>query len=300
MPGMTIRQTARERYGQIYVPAMNMLMAMGTLALTLVFQSSDRLANAYGMAVAGTMLLTTVLLVRVMQKVWKWRIAAIVAVAGLFILVDGGYFAANLVKFTQGGWIPLCLAGLVLMVMTTWRRGMEALHRRMVRASREKCFRLLRSKDVVRVPGVAVFLTRARQAVPSLLYQHLRHMGALQETVIALTVVTVERPWVADGRRARARYLAHGVWRVTAYFGFMEQPDLLSALEGIASLDKVDFRKVIYFGARDLILHDREHPLLGWLRLALFSFLLRNTVKTMDHFNIPPENFVEIAREVRL
>jgi KUP system potassium uptake protein len=300
MPGMTIRQTAKERYGQIYVPAMNVLMAIGTLALTLVFQSSDRLASAYGMAVAGTMLLTTILLVRVMQKVWKWRPAAIVAVAGIFILVDTGYFAANLVKFTQGGWIPLCLAGLMLVVMITWRHGVDGLHRRMAGVSRDKCFKALRSQEVPRIPGVAVFLTRARQAVPSLLYQHIRHMGALQETVIALTVVTVERPWVSDGRRARAKYLGHGVWRVTAYFGFMEQPDLLSALEGIKSLDKVDFRKVIYFGARDLILRDREHPVLGRVRLALFSFLLRNAVKTMDHFNIPPENFVEIAREIRL
>jgi KUP system potassium uptake protein len=186
------------------------------------------------------------------------------------------------------------------MVMITWRRGMEALHRRMVRASREKCFKALRSQGVVRVPGVAVFLTRARETVPSLLYQHIEHMGALRETVIALTVVTVERPWVTDGRRARAKYLGHGVWRVTAYFGFMEQPDLLSALESVKALDQVDFRKVIYFGARDLIKRDPEHPVLGWPMRTLFSFLLRNSVKTMDHFDIPPENFVEIAREVRL
>jgi KUP system potassium uptake protein len=300
MPGMTILQTAKERYGQIYVPAMNVLMAIGTLALTLVFRSSDRLASAYGMAVAGTMLLTTVLLVRVMRNLWKWRLPAIIVVGGVFLVVDTGYFAANLVKFTQGGWIPLCLAAVMLLVMTTWRRGMEALHRRMVRASREKFFKALRSEGVVRVPGTAVFLTRAREAVPSLLYQHIQHMGALRETVIALTVVMVERPWVSDGQRARARYLGHGIWRATAYFGFMEQPDLLAALEGIKALDKVDFQKVIYFGARDLIKHDPEHPILGRLRLALFSFLLRNAVKTMDHFNIPPENFVEIAREVKL
>jgi KUP system potassium uptake protein len=300
MPGMTIRQTAQERYGQIYVPAMNVLMAIGTLALTLVFQSSDRLAGAYGMAVAGTMLLTTLLLMRVMHKVWKWPPALIAGVAGLFLLVDGGYFAANLTKLVQGGWIPLSLAALMLIVMTSWRTGTDILHRKMIRASREKCFRLLRSKEVPRVPGTAVFLTRARQTVPSLLYAHIRHMGALQETAIALTVTIVERPWVSEGRRARAKYLDHGVWRVTAYFGFMEEPDLLRALEGIEALDQVDFTKVIYFGARDLIKRDEKHPEMGRLRLALFSFLLRNAVKTMDHFDIPPENFVEIAREARL
>jgi KUP system potassium uptake protein len=159
---------------------------------------------------------------------------------------------------------------------------------------------MLRGHHVPRVPGVAVFLTRARLAVPALLSQHIRHMGALQETVIALSVLFVERPRVNRQDRATAKYLGSGLWRVTVRFGFMEHPDLLAALQEIEALHQVDFCKVIYFGARDLVVHNPVHPRLARWRLALFGFMFRNSARTMDRFQIPPENFVEIAREVRV
>lgn len=300
LPGMVIRQTSNAHYGQIYVPTVNWLMMIATIALTLVFRSSDRLANAYGMAVSATMLLTTILLISAMRRLWKWTLPTTIAVSGIFLIVDLAYFAANSVKLAAGGWIPLAIAIALLAVMISWRAGIDAVHRRMTGGSCGKCLSLIREKEVPRVPGVAVFLTRLRQAVPALLTQHIRHMGALQETVIALSVVFVERPYVERHDRAKAKYLGLGLWRVTVRFGFMEQPDLLSALQLVQELKHVDFCDVIYFGARDLVMRDLHRPVLAYWQLGLFSFLFRNSVKTMDRFAIPPENFVEIAREVRI
>jgi KUP system potassium uptake protein len=166
LPAMRIRQTSSERYGQIYVPAVNWLMMLATLALALAFQSSDRLAGAYGMAVSATMMLTTILLATAMRRIWKWSLAATAAVASIFLAIDIAYFAANLAKLTQGGWIPLVLALILFVVMTTWRSGVDAVHRRMAGGSCERCLRLLQGDKVARVPGVAVFLTRVKQAVP--------------------------------------------------------------------------------------------------------------------------------------
>jgi KUP system potassium uptake protein len=143
-----------------------------------------------------------------------------------------------------------------------------------------------------------VFLTRYRRGVPSLMVQHLKHMGALHETIIELTVRLVERPYV-EGKRCKARCVGANLWRATVKFGFNEEPDVLGALEETDEFDpRVNFRKVIYFAARDLVDHDTRHPRLFRWQLALFAFLFRNSTKTMDRFNLPPENFVEIARQV--
>jgi KUP system potassium uptake protein len=172
LPGMTIIQTSKERYGQIYVPTVNWLMMLATLALILAFRSSARLAGAYGMAVSATMLLTTILLASAMRRVWNWPPALVMAVAGVFVIVDAAYFAANFVKLLEGGWIPLSLALLLFTVMTSWRAGIDAVHRRMAGGSCSKCLALIKSDNIARVPGVAVFLTRMQQAVPALLTQH--------------------------------------------------------------------------------------------------------------------------------
>jgi KUP system potassium uptake protein len=300
LPGMAIRQTSGARYGEIYVPLVNWLMMAGTIALTLIFRDSTRLAGAYGMAVAGTMLATTVLLVHVCRRCWGWSWASTVPPLTLFFAIDIAYFAANLIKLPQGGWIPLTVAILLFGVMALWRVGTEATHRRTPTGSYTKFLALLRHDHIPRVPGVAVFLTRVQKAVPALLTQHVQHMGALQETVIALSIRFVERPRVAAHDRATAQHIGDGLWRVTLRYGFMERTEILTCLQKIETLKQLDFNKVIYFGARDLVCPD---PRDGWFRtlwVRLFGFLFRNTVRTMDRFHIPAQNFVEIAREVRI
>ena len=300
LPGMTVRQTSDVQYGQIYVPFVNWLMMFATLALTLAFRKSDRLAGAYGMAVSTTMLLTTVLLIRCMLHNWQWRLPLVGLLGGIFLATDGLYFGANLMKLFQGGWIPLSIAICLMIVMTTWHSGVDAVRWRTRGSSCQRCLKLLHDDRVPRVPGTAVFLTRQKLDVPALLLQHIRHMGALHESVIALTVLFTDRPRVEPQHRAQAKYLGQGLWRVTVRFGFMEATNLLGVLEQIEELDKVDFKKVIWFGARDLVIHDTRHPRLGRARLELFSFLFRNSVKTMDRFSLPAENFIEVAREIKI
>jgi KUP system potassium uptake protein len=300
LPGMTIRQTSGARYGEIYVPLVNWLMMAGTIALTLIFHDSTRLAGAYGMAVAGTMLATTVLLVNACHRCWGWSWAATVPPLTLFFIIDLAYFAANLIKLPQGGWIPLTVAILLFGIMAVWRMGTQAVHRRTPTGSYTKFMALMRHDHVPRVPGVAVFLTRVQKAVPALLAQHVRHMGALQETVIALSIIFVERPRVAAHDRATAKHIGDGLWRVTLRYGFMERTEILSCLKRIEALEHVDFDKVIYFGARDLVVADGRDNWVRRLWVRLFAFLFRNTVRAMDRFHIPPGNFVEIAREVRI
>jgi KUP system potassium uptake protein len=241
-----------------------------------------------------------VLLVNACRRCWGWSWAATVPPLTLFFVIDLAYFAANLIKLPQGGWIPLTVAVLLFGIMVVWRVGTAALHRRTPTGSYEKFAGLLRHNHVPRVPGTAVFLTRVQKAVPALLTQHVRHMGALQETVIALSIRFVERPRVTPQDRATAIHIRDGLWRVTLRYGFMEHTEILACLEKIEALNQVDFKRVIYFGARDLVVADRRDSWLRRLWVRLFAFLFRNTVRAMDRFHIPPGNFVEIAREVQI
>jgi KUP system potassium uptake protein len=300
LPGMRIRQTSKQRYGQIYVPIVNWLLMGATIMLVLVFGSSARLAGAYGTAVSTTMLLTTVLLIAAMHRIWKWPKPVVVGVGTIFIVVDLAFFGANLLKIVEGGWIPLTMGAIIFVIMTTWREGIDSVHRRQIGQSNAVFLTKLRSGHVPRVPGTAVFLTRYRRGVPSLIIEHLKHMGALHETVIELTVQLVELPHVAE-RRCSAACLGANLWQATVKFGFNENPDLLEALEAFEEFrHKVNFRKVIYFASRDLVVHDTRHPRLTRWQLILFAFLFRNSAKTMDRFNIPPDNFVEIARQIAI
>jgi KUP system potassium uptake protein len=298
LPGMTIRQTSEVRYGQIYVPIVNWLMMAATMLLVLSFGSSARLAGAYGTAVSTTMVLTSLMLIDAMYRVWKWPILWIVVAGMLFMTVDLVFFAANLAKIFDGGWIPLLFGTLIFIVMTTWRRGTDSLHRRQFGQEDEAFLAKLHSGHIPRVPGTAVFLTRHRRGVPSLMVEHVKHMGALHSTAIELTVKLVARPYV-EGRRCSARCVGSNIWRATVRFGFNEDPDLLGALEQSEEFEpKVNFRKVIYFAARDVVIHDTKHPRLARWQLALFQLLFRNSAKLVDRFNLPRENFVEIARQI--
>lgn len=300
LPGMTIRQTSEKRYGQIYVPVVNWMMMIATVLLVLGFGSSARLAGAYGTAVSTTMLLTTIMLLSAMHRIWKWPLVWTALAGTVFLIVDMAFFTANLAKIFQGGWIPLTLGALLFIVMTTWRKGVDAVHRRQIGKSDADFVKKLRAGHIPRVPGTAVFLTRYRRGVPSLMVEHLKHMGALHETVIELTVRLVEKPYAGENR-CSAICLGANVWRATVKFGFNEEPDVLGALEEADQFDwKVNFRKVIYFAARDLVDHDMRHPRLPRWQLELFAILFRNSAKTMDRFNLPPENFVEIARQIAI
>ena len=298
LPLFTVRQTSSAAYGQIYMPMVNWIMAAATLAITLAFRSSDKLAGAYGTAVSTTMLLTTVLLFRAMTRTWRWPAPVAFGVAGVFLLVDATFFGANLLKLTDGGWIPLTLGALIFLVMTTWREGVQSVRARLEQDQDEvETFMPRLKRDAIaRPPGVAAFLTKLNDRVPPLMSDYVRITGSLHRTAIALSFVAEETPRVDPGRRAEVECVAEGLWRVTLRYGFMEETDLGAALHELTDFGaKVDLSNATFFGARHFV-SSAEHPKMGRWRTALFAFLFRNGVRIPDRFHLPAERTVEIAR----
>ena len=249
------------------------------------------------------MLLTTVLLYRVMRERWGWWVPAALAVGCIFILVDFTLFAANLAKIRDGGWIPLAFGTLVFATMATWRYGMDALQARHSAASMSPriFFEKLRELKIPRVPGTAIFLTRMADTTPLLLVRHVEQIGALQESVVALTVKFADVPRIPRAERLDVRKLAEGFWQITAHFGFVQVPDLTAALrQAKASGCEIDLKHAIFFNARDAVVAKRTHNLAARARLLLFAFMLRNAVRAVDLFRIPTDNFIEIGRLVEI
>jgi KUP system potassium uptake protein len=303
LPGFNIRQTSDKVYGQIYVPVINWLMMIATLGIALAFRSSDRLAGAYGTAVSTTMLLTTCLLFVAMVRIWKWSLALSAMIASLFIVVDLVFFSANLLKIADGGWLPLTLGSGVFLVMITWRTGTDAVRASLAGRSEdpERFLADLEAGHIPRVPGTAVFLTRAEQRIPTLMTDHVKHMGALHETVVVLRVVFEETPRVLDGPRNAIESLGQGVWWVTIRFGFVEIPDVCAELDKIRPINAtINFNEAVYFATRDLIVARKGARLAERWRLPLFAFLYRNSAKVVDRFKIPAPNVVEIARQIEI
>jgi KUP system potassium uptake protein len=303
LPGVNIRQTSDRLYGQIYVPVVNWLMMIGTVAITIAFQSSDRLAGAYGTAVSTTMLLTSCLLLVAMRRIWHWPLLVAALIGGLFLLVDIGFFCANLLKIADGGWLPLTLGLLIFVVMTTWRTGVEVLRACVPRNDAESAKLLadLEASRVPRVPGTAVFLTRSVQKCPYILVEHVEHMGALHRSVVALRVVFKDVPRIAENERWSVEPLTAGIWHAVICFGFIEIPDLSVALKAIKDLDPaIDLEHAIYFGTRDQVVRRPGSTTLSYGRMMLFAFLYRNAVKIVDRFNLPARNVVEIARLIAI
>jgi KUP system potassium uptake protein len=303
LPGVAIRQTSDRIYGQIYVPVVNWLLMAATIATTIAFGSSDRLAGAYGTAVSTTMLLTTILLYRAMRDVWRWPAAVAIVVAGIFLVVDGSFFVANLLKIADGGWLPLSFAALLFLVMTTWRKGVEAIRATLTQPPEagERFLSDLKNGAIPRVPGTTVFLTRSTQRVSGLIMTHVHFVGVLPKHAIALSIVFENTPRISGPKCTVVDNVGEGLWQLVARFGFFEIPDLRRALKQARGLDAtVDFDQALFVGTRDLVVRKHQNASLHGWRLALFAFLYRNSVKVVDRFNLAPENVIEIARQIEI
>jgi KUP system potassium uptake protein len=303
LPGVAIRQTSDRIYGQIYIPVVNWLLMIATLATTIGFGSSDRLAGAYGTAVSTTMLLTTCLLFRAMRDKWQWPLAAAMAVAGVFLVVDLSFFIANLLKIAEGGWLPLTFAAILFLIMTTWRTGTDAIRANLVQdpQSADQFLMDLKNGLIPRIEGTTVFLTRSPKKVSRLIMDHARFVGVLPKNSIALSVIFESTPRIAGPACTVVDNVGEGLWHVVARFGFLEIPDLRQALLKTHGLDAgVDFDKAKFVGTRDLVVRKPTNASLRGWRLSLFAFLYRNSVKIVDRFNLAPENVIEIARQIEI
>ncbi len=303
LPGVTIRQTSDRVYGQIYVPVVNWLLMVATLATTIAFGSSDRLASAYGTAVATTMLLTTILLYKAMTDVWHWPRIVAMTVGGIFLIVDTSFFCANLLKIAEGGWLPLSFAAVLFVIMITWRAGIEAIHSELQQTpeAAERFLAKLRSGAITRIEGTTVFITRSNQRVSRLIVDHARFTGVLPRRSIALSVKFETTPRIAGPKCSVVEDLGDGLWLVAARFGFFEIPDLRASLNHAQGLDPpIDFDRARFVAARDLVVSKQRGGALGGWRIGLFAFLYRNSAKIVDRFNLPPERVVEIARQIEI
>ncbi len=302
LPGFDIRQTSDKVYGQIYVPVVNVMMMVGTIAVTLAFRTSDALAGAYGTAVSTTMVLTTLLLIRAMTHIWKWSLPAVVAVAGVFLVVDVTFFAANLMKIAEGGWVPLSIGGAIYLVMVAWRTGAMAVRARLLALAEptETFVAQMNDHRIPRVPGTAVFLTRTAGQIPAFIAGYVRNMGSLHEHVIALTIKFDDTPRIAEDQRATLEPVCEGFWRATVHYGFIEIPDLVGALKELKGLPpSIDLDRAVFFGSRDMVTA-APHSTLNRLRIDVFAFLYRNAVRASDRFKLPTDRTIEVARQIAL
>jgi KUP system potassium uptake protein len=303
LPGVNIRQTSDRVYGQIYVPVVNWLLMVATVSITIAFGSSDRLAGAYGTAVSTTMLLTTFLLYKAMRDVWRWPAAIVAAIGALFLVVDGSFFLANLLKIADGGWLPLTLAAMLFVVMITWRSGADAVRAALMQAPEvgEQFLSDLKNGLIPRVQGTTVFLTRSTQRVSRLIVDHAHFVGVLPKNAIALGVVFENTPRISGPACTVVERLGEGVWHLVARFGFFEIPDLRRVLSRVQGLDfTIDLAATRFVGSRDLVVQKPHRGALRRWRVALFAFLYRSSAKVLDRFNLPPEHAVEIARQIEI
>jgi KUP system potassium uptake protein len=303
LPRLQITQTSEQGYGQIYVGAVNWLLMIVTLGLTIGFGKSDNLAAAYGIAVSATMLMITALLFIAMREIWCWTLPAAAAVASAFFIVDAAFLAANLAKIADGGYVPLLLAVAVYGVMLIWHTGAQAVSARLQETVEPIATFMARIAEgrIPRVPGTAVFLTRTERDAPPVMVWHLKHNRALHERLFVLTVRTEAVPWIEDATRLTFKEIAPRFWRATARYGFMERPDipalLRTARAGGCGVGLADV--TYYVGHETVVPNDSEKGLPRWLE-ALFAAMQRNSVHVSDYFKLPRDAVVEIGREIAI
>jgi KUP system potassium uptake protein len=303
LPRLLIKQTSSEGYGQIYVGVVNWLLMIVTVGLTIGFGKSDNLAAAYGIAVSLTMLMTSALLFIAMREIWGWSMLAAGSVAACFLVVDSAFFLANLTKIAEGGYVPLILAIAVYGVMWIWHRGAAAISMRMHEAliPVPDFMARLAAKNIPRVPGTAVFLTRTERDTPPVMIWHVRHNRALHEHVFVLRVEILSVPWVSSGNRIAISEVMPNFWRADARFGFMERPHIPELLTSSKSLGcTVDLGDVTYYVGHETVVGREDGlGLPGWQE-RFFAVMERNAVHVSDFFRLPNDQVVEIGRQVSI
>jgi KUP system potassium uptake protein len=300
LPRLQIRRTSETQAGQIYIPRIRGMLLVGTLLLVMLFQSSNGLASAYGVAVAGTMLVDGVMAFIVIWRVWKWALWAAIALMVPFIIIDIAFFGSNLLKITHGGWVPLLIGGCLLVVMLTWRRGAKILaaKTRRLETPLAPLLKSLAKSAPHRVPGTAVFLTAAPESAPTALLHSLKHYKVLHENNVILTIVTENIPRVSPQDRVEMEPLGNGFMRLILHFGFMETPNIPRALAIARKLGwTFDIMSTSFFLSRRSVRPDARSGMPAW-QDKLFIFLAQNADDASSYFQLPTDRVVEIGTQV--
>jgi KUP system potassium uptake protein len=302
-PRMPVVHTSREMSGQVFVPWVNRLLMVMVFGAVLGFQSSAHLGAAYGIAVTGTMIITTLLALVVARKHWHWNWAAVVVVGILLLTVDLAFFGANALKIAHGGWFPLVLGVLLFVMMTTWRRGRELVMREIKQdgLALPPFIESICRHPPVRVPGTAIFLTASQQAVPHALLHNLKHNKVLHERNVLLTVEMLETPSAETEERIQITSFGGDFYGLELRFGFAEDPDVPLALSHCAALGLgFDMMDTTFFLSRETVIADKRRPGMALWRDKLFVILSRNAMPATAFFKIPGNRLIELGTQVAI
>jgi KUP system potassium uptake protein len=302
LPRLEVRHTSEAHYGQIYAPRVNNLLLFGVLMLVVLFRNSSALASAYGIAVSGTMVVTGMMAIVVVWKVWKWSPFAAVALIAPFLCIDVIFLSANMLKVIEGGWVPLALGAMLIAVMYTWRRGTRLLHEKTRRqeTSLEVLVAMLEKKPPARVPGTAVFLTSDPTSAPTALMHSLKHYKVLHEKNVILTIETANTPRVDPADRVRIEPVGDTFTRVMLRFGFMEMPNVPKALAIARKLGwTFDIMSTSFFLSRRSLRPAAQSGMPRW-QDRLFILLTRAANDATDYFQIPTDRVVEVGTQVAI
>ena len=302
LPRLRTEHTSAKAAGQIYIPAVNWGLLLMVILLVLGFRESTNLASAYGIAVSGTMIITSAMLAVLIFQVWKWNRILATLTIGLFAVVDGTFFASNITKIADGGWFPLLVAAVIFTVLTTWATGRRLMRERLEETELPlSVFIKSAAASAHRVRGTSVFLSASADSVPAALLHNLKHNQVLHERVILLTVEVEDVPHVEADQRLEVLDAGQGFFRVILHYGFMEEVDIPSELARIEGAgEPFNMMSTSFFLGRQKLIAAKEQPGMALWREKLFAWMLKNSESAMEFFKLPTNRVVELGSQVRI
>ena len=301
LPRLRTLHTSAKAAGQIYIPAVNWALLVMVILLVVGFGESTRLAAAYGISVSGTMIITTLMLAVLIFRVWKWNRVLATLTIGLFLAVDGIFFASNITKIADGGWFPLVVAAVIFIVLTTWATGRALMRRRIEEDALPLDVFAKSAASVHRVRGTAVFLSTSPDSVPAALLHNLKHNQVLHERVLILNVKVEEVPHVAADKRLEVHGAGKGFYRVILHYGFMDEVDVPSDLVRIEACGEgFNMMSTSFFLGRQKLIASKEQPGMALWRERLFAWMMRSSESAMEFFKLPTNRVIELGSQLRI